>query len=144
MTRITITRTINAPIDKVFNTVADIRNFSEVVPCIVDVEYLTKNRVGVGARFIETRVMGKRKASMEFEVTEYVENDHFRIKTEAGGTVWDSLFTFEEKDGAVVLTMAMDAITKNFFMDLMNKMMKKMIQKGTEEDFDIVKAHCEQ
>ena len=42
MPRMTVTRTIDAPVDLVFNTVADISQFSQAIPHIVNVEFLTK------------------------------------------------------------------------------------------------------
>ena len=57
MTRITIVRNINAPIDAVFTTVAAIRNFSRAIPHIVAFEFLSDIKTGIGARFRETRLM---------------------------------------------------------------------------------------
>ena len=93
MTRTTITRTIEAPVEAVFEAVADISNFARAVPDIARVEFLTESRVGVGSRFRETRVMRGREASTVLEVTEYVRNERVRLVADAGGTVWDSLST---------------------------------------------------
>ena len=40
MSRTTVRRTIDAPSDFVFRTVAEIENFSTAIPHIVDVEFL--------------------------------------------------------------------------------------------------------
>jgi hypothetical protein len=93
MTRTTVTRFIHAPIDRVFNTVADIRLFSQAIPHIVNVEFLSDAKSGVDTRFRETRVMKGKKVTTELEVTEYVENSHVRLVADSHGTVWDSLFT---------------------------------------------------
>lgn len=91
MSRITSTRFINAPLDLVFKTVADIQNFSKAIPNIVDVEFLSDQKSGVGTCFRETREMNGREASTELEVTEYKENDHIRRVADSHGTVWDSV-----------------------------------------------------
>ncbi len=144
MARTTVTRTIQAPIERVFDTVAHIENFSKAVPHIVKVEFLSDQRSGVGTRFRETRLMGKKEACTELEVTEYVENDHIRIVTDTHGTVWDTVFTVKPASGGGVdLTMVMDANAHKFLPKLINPLIKGMIQKVIEKDMDAVKAYCE-
>jgi hypothetical protein len=50
-------RTINAPVEVVFRTVADIRNYRQAVPQITKVEFLTAQQLGVSGRFRETRTV---------------------------------------------------------------------------------------
>lgn len=93
MPRLTLVRSIDAPVERVFRTVADVTQFSQAIPHVVRVEFLSNVRSGIGARFRETRVTKGVEASTELEVTEYVENDRVRIVSEAGGAVWDTVFT---------------------------------------------------
>ena len=79
MSRITVTRTIDAPIDLVFQTVADERRLSQALPHIVKVEFLSDVKAGVGTRFRETRLMNGKEATTELEVTEFVENERVRL-----------------------------------------------------------------
>ena len=88
MSRTTVRRTIDAPADFVFRTVAEIDNYSKAIPHIVNVEFLSDVRSGVGSRFRETRLMMGREASTILEVTEYVENERVRIVSDEGGTIW--------------------------------------------------------
>lgn len=143
MTRTTVTRTIDAPVERVFSVVADIRNFSQAIEHIERVEFLSESKVGVGTRFRETRNMKGREATVELEVTEYVENDHIRLVSDAHGTIWDTVFTVREKGGATELQMVMDAKAKKLLSKLLNPMLKGMIQKAVEQDLDSVKAYCE-
>ena len=102
-TNVTVTRRIDAPADVVFRAVAHIEQFSQAVPGILRVEFLSDVKSGVGARFRETRMMMGREASTELEVTEYVENERVRIVSEAGGALWDTVFTVVRRrrgDGA--------------------------------------------
>ena len=46
MSTITVSRTINAPLDFVFDTVSDIKNFSKAIDEIVDVEFLSEQESG--------------------------------------------------------------------------------------------------
>jgi uncharacterized protein YndB with AHSA1/START domain len=143
MMRTTVARTIDAPIDRVFDTIAHIENFSKAVPDIVNVEFLSDTRKGVGTRFRETRVMRGKEESTELEVTEYVENDRIRIVADAHGTVWDTVFTVKTIDGQTRLEMVMDAKAQKLTSKLMNPMMKGFLQKALEKDMDAVKTYCE-
>lgn len=109
MTQFTATRSINAPIDLVFKTVSDINNFSKAIPDIINVEFLSDVKSGIGTRFRETRLMNGKEAMTELEVTEFVENGHVRMVTDSHGAVWDSVFTVKRVDGHTELTLVMDA-----------------------------------
>ena len=87
--------------------------------------------------------MGKREAATELEVTEYVPNNHVRLVADAGGTVWDTVFTTKPDGDAVTLTMVMDARAYKLLSKLLNPLLKGMIKKHIESDMDMVKAHCE-
>lgn len=143
MTRITVTRVIDAPLDVVFRTVADIREFSKAVPHIVNVEFVSAVQSGVGTRFRETRRMKGKEATEEFEVTEYVENERVRIVTDSHGTVWDSVFSVAPEDGGTGLTLTMDARAYKLLPRLMNPLIKGMIHRAVGEDMDLVKQYCE-
>lgn len=143
MTRMNVSRTINAPIDLVFKTISNISNFSKAVPHIVNVEFLSDVKSGVGTRFRETRVMKGKKATTELEVTEFVENDRVRIVSDTNGTIWDTIFTVKPAEGHTELNMTMDAKPYKFLPKLMNPMFKGMIVKALEDDMDAVKTYCE-
>src|SRR6185503_18070772 len=95
----TVTRTVNAPPEVVFRTVADIRQFSKAVPGVVKYEFLSEVQSGVGTRFRQTRVRDGKEATTELEVTEYVENARVRLVTDdKHGTVWDTVFAVRAED----------------------------------------------
>jgi uncharacterized protein YndB with AHSA1/START domain len=138
-----VARIIDAPIAKVFDAVAHIDRFQQVVPGITKIEHLTETTRGVGSRFRETRLMGKRESTTELEVTEYVENERVRLVTDAGGTIWDTVFTVREADGKVELVLLMDARAYKLLAKLMNPLIKGMITKAISGDMDAVKVYCE-
>ena len=143
MSRMTITRLINAPIDFVFDTVANISEFSQAIPHIVKVEFLTDQQSGVGTRFRETRLMKGKEATTELEVTEYVENEQIRLVADSHGSIWDTVFNVESDDGQTELTMTMDAKPYTLMQKLMIPMIMGMITKAVEKDMDAVKEFCE-
>lgn len=135
--------TIDAPVEKVFDAVAHVDRFSEAVPSIREVEYLSESHRGVGTRFKETREANGREASSVLEVTEYVVNDRVRIVSDAGGAIWDTLFTTRVNDGGTELAMVMEARPHKLLARLSTPMIKGMVTRAIEADLEAVKEYCE-
>jgi carbon monoxide dehydrogenase subunit G len=143
MTTTIIRRMINAPVDKVFNTVSDIRQFSKAIPHIKKVEFLSDSKIGKGTRFRETRLMKGRESITELEVTEFVENERVQMVADSHGTVWDTVFLVKSIGNQIELTLNMEARSYKIFAKLMTSLMKGVIQKAVEKDMDLVKTFCE-
>jgi hypothetical protein len=143
MRPIIVTRSIRAPVDVVFRTIADIGQFSQAVPHIVKVEFLSAVRSGVGTRFRETRLMHGKEATTDLEVTEYMENERIRLVADSHGAVWDTLFTVKAAGEFTELTMAMESKPYRLLARIMNTLVRGMISKAVEQDMDAVKAFCE-
>lgn len=139
----TITRTIAAPPDRVFTTVAHVDEFAKALPNVTGVEFLTDVRSGVGTRFRETRVMRGREGTTELEVTEYVPNESIRLVSDAGGTIWDTVFTVAADGSSTRLTMVMEARPYKTLARLINPLISRAVTKAIEHDMDAVKAYCE-
>ena len=143
MSRTAVARTIDASVERVFDTVAHIENFSTAVPHIIDVEFLSEQRRGVGTRFRETRAFRGRQATTELEVTEYVKNELVRLVSDEGGTIWDTVFTVTGVEEGTRLDMVMDASAYKFTAKLLNPLLKGIIARAIKGDMDAVKAYCE-
>lgn len=144
MSQTTAVRTIDAPLERVFDTVAHIENFAKAVPQIVATEFLSDVTSGVGTRFRETRLMHGREATTELEVTEYAENERVRIVADAGGTVWDTVFTVSPDSDGVQLTLTMDARPYRLLSRVVNPFIKGFVRRAIESDMDAVKTYCEE
>ncbi|NBC66667.1 MAG: hypothetical protein GVY07_13555 [Bacteroidetes bacterium] len=143
MSKIKVTRQIQAPADEVFEMISDIRNFKKAVTDIVDVKFLSEIKSGVGTKFKEIREFKGRETATVLEVTQFVENDHVRIVSDTQGTIWDSLFTVLEKESGCKLTLEMEARPYKFLSKLMVPLMKGFVRKALEKDMDAVKDYCE-
>ena len=143
MTRATVVKTIAAPIERVFETIADIRNFKKAIPHIIDIEFLGETRRGVGTRFRETRKIKGRRSTTRLEVTGYEENHLLRMVTDSHGTIWDSVFALREVDGGTELTLTIDAKAHQLMAQLMNPMVMPAIRSAVASDLELVKAYCE-
>ncbi len=137
------TRHIHARIESVFQTIADVRNFAKAVPHITNIEFLTEQQYGVGTKFRETRDMNGKPATVDLEVTEYIENERVRIVSDAGGTVWDTVFTVRQAAESVAMHMVMEARAHKLMARLINPLIRGMVAKAVEADMDAVKAYCE-
>ena len=143
MTTYTSTREIAAPVNLVFETVARIENFSKAIPHIINVEFLSDERSGVGTRFKETRIMGGREATTELEIKEFSQDEQIRIVSDTHGTVWDTVFRVEPKGEGTQLSMVMIADAYTFLARIMNMIIKGKVQAALDEDMDAVKQYCE-
>lgn len=143
MATITRSMTIAAPVETVFDTIAHVDRFAEAVPDVKDVEYLGETRRGVGTRFKETREIKGRVGTTVLEVTEYGENEKVRIVSDAGGTIWDTLFTVEQSGEGTKLDMVMEARPHTLLARISTPLVKGMVGKGIEADLVSVKEYCE-
>ena len=143
MQPINTNRTIDAPLEVVFEAISDVRNFCEAVPHITHIEFLSDQRTGVGTRFRETRSSNGRTQTVELEVTEYFENSRVRMVSDAGGTLWDTLFTVEPASHAIELTMSMEVKPYRLFAKLFSPLIRSAVVKGVEADMDALKVYCE-
>ncbi|NNE68428.1 MAG: SRPBCC family protein [Pyrinomonadaceae bacterium] len=143
MVTVNVRREIAAPVEDVFGTVADIDRFSAILPHSVKVEHLNGKKTGIGAKFRETRVMGKQENVNEFEITEYIENERVRMIADTNGTVWDTLFEVREEAGKTTIDVEMDARPHKLLPKLLNPLMKGLFRKGIEKDMDLLKEALE-
>lgn len=144
MKPIETTRVISAPLHLVFATISDVRNFSKAVQHITNIEFLTDQQSGAGTRFLETRMMNGKEQTVELQVAECVHNEKVRMTSDAGGTVWDSVFTVKQRnDSEVEMKMVMDARAKHLVASFFNLLIRGMIAKAVESDMDAVKTYCE-
>jgi carbon monoxide dehydrogenase subunit G len=140
---IQIIRSIEAPVDRVFQTVANVRRFTDALPHATDLEFLTESEQGVGTRFRQTRVVNGKESTTELEITEHVENERVRMISDAGGTVWDTVFAVSPDGNQTLLTTTMEARAYKLLPKLMYPFIKGMIAKAIEQDMDLVKGYCE-
>jgi hypothetical protein len=100
--------TIQAPVDVVFDIVADERNEPRYNPRIVRAEKVSKGPVGRGARFVaEPKSMGA-KGEMTLEVVEYDRPHRLHNVVRSSYMQVDGLLTFAEVDGGTRLSWDWD------------------------------------
>lgn len=91
--------TIDAPIDEVFDIVADERNEPTYNPRIVRAEKVSEGPVGLGTRFVaEPAGMGSR-GEMTVEILEYERPHRLRTAVRSSSMQVDGTLTFDAGDG---------------------------------------------
>jgi uncharacterized protein YndB with AHSA1/START domain len=96
--------TIDAPIDDVFDMVADERNEPTYNPRIVRVEKVSDGPVGKGARFLaEPRGMGAR-GEMTLDILEYDRPHRLHHVVRSSFMQVEGILTFDDADGATRLS----------------------------------------
>lgn len=145
MPKIEVVRTVVAPVQSVFDVVSNPAEFAKAQPQILSIEFLSEQRTGKGTKFRETRMMGRQKASTVLEIAEYEPPRRVRMLADAGGTIWDTVFTVgPSADGrGSELRMEMEARAYKLLAKVFNPLISGMIRQAVAGDMDRVKAYCE-
>lgn len=141
--QVAVSRTIQSPLPKVFETIARPDRFCEAIPDIIQIEIISDQKYGVGTRFRETRNMNGKTAVAEMTVSEQVENQLVRLVAEMGGADWDTCFRLSPLGKDVQLDMIMIARPKTLFAKFLTPLIMGMVGKAVGSDMDQVKIHCE-
>ncbi len=135
---------IAAPVNDVFKAISDVESFVDRSNAITRVEFLSDKRSGVGTKFRETRVMGKKEATAVLEIIECVENERIRFVSDEGGTVWDTVFRVSPSQTGTRLDLEMDAKPHKLLAKIVTPLMIGMIGKFVKKDIEELKDWCEQ
>lgn len=98
MPTITATRTIEAPISRVWSVFTDLESSPEHLSAVEDVVVLTDGPFAVGTTWRETRKMFGRTATEEMQVTALEQHVSYDVGAVSQGTTYVSRFDFREID----------------------------------------------
>jgi carbon monoxide dehydrogenase subunit G len=141
-----IKKHVEAPPETVFATAADFARAAEFVRGIAKVEMLTDGPVGVGTRFRETRIMFKREATEEMEVTAFDPPRSYALGCENHGCRYHTEITFTPNGSGTDVEMVFDATPLTVLAKVMAVAMSPMMKKLAEEcgkDLDDLKQAVE-
>jgi uncharacterized protein YndB with AHSA1/START domain len=108
MATVTVSNEIDAPVERVFRTFADVERGPEHVSGIKRLEMLTPGPVRVGTRWLETREVMGRLDTVEMEVTAFERNRMYTITHHKGGVRIDTTFWFEPSGDRTKVTVEFD------------------------------------
>ena len=144
---IRVSKSINAPLERVFEVFADISKAQDRIDGITKIEMLSDITHGLGTRWRETRVMFGREATEEMEISVFQPNQSYEVVAASRGVEYHSIYTFTEHDGGTLVEMVFSGKPISFVAKLMTPLgylFKGATQKALEDDMDALKAVCEQ
>ncbi len=148
MSAIHVSTTIKAPLERVFAVFADLEGAADVIEGIMKLEILTDGPVGVGTRWRETRLMFKKEATEEMEITAFDPPNGYKVEAQSHGSQYLSEFKFTPKDDGVEAVMSFEAkpltLMARIMGFIMAPMMRGFMVKCLEKDLDDLKRHLEQ
>lgn len=140
MASFTMTKRVKGTPDRVFEVFSDFNNAADLVSGIERIEMLTDGSLDVGTRFRETRIMFKREATEEMEITAFEPGKSFTVHCESCGCTYDSTFRFAPDGSETTVDVEFLCRPVTFFARLLSPLavvtmgpMKKCINKDLEE-----------
>ena len=113
MPSFTLTQRVEAPIDAVFDVFSDIPRCHERIEQITAIEMLTDGPVGVGTRWRETRMVFKRVATEEMEVTAFEPGRSYTVGCQSCGCEYEVVLD-PVPDGAIVVLQIFETVIVGF------------------------------
>ena len=147
MQPITASKHFNAPLETVWEVMADLENAADRIQAIVKLEVLTDGPVGKGTRFRETRVMFKKEATEEMEITAWDPPNSYTTEANGCGCQYTCIVTCEADGDGTNVTMSMSVVPLTTFGKIMGALMGWMMKgacvKAFAKDLDDMKAFVE-
>jgi len=145
---ITVSETINAPIDRVFAIASDIPNCEGFIRGIETIETLEEappapenlGPVGKGYTWRETRIMFGKKAIEDMSITVWSPPTGYTVEARSHGSHYLSEFTFDQiDDHSTRITMSFNAVPETFGAKVLMKVFAFMTKKLTKYLVDDLK-----
>ena len=146
MGSVLVEKHIDAPVQEVFATLANIPESYNTISAIEAIEMLSQGPVGVGTRWKETRVMFGREAIEEMEITEFKPNEKYVVEADTCGSHYRTEIRFEPVETGTKVAMEMKAKPMTFGAKIMAPLgwlMKGTLVKCFEKDLSDAKTACE-
>jgi carbon monoxide dehydrogenase subunit G len=146
MKQITTSIVVEAAPERVFAVFADFENAAANVGAIRSLELLGDGPIGVGKRFRETRVVFKKEATEEMEITAFDPPRGYQVSCESCGARFVSDFRFRPEGPGTRVDVDVGAQPLSFAAKLLSPlsgMMLKSCAKAVQGDLEDLRAVCE-
>lgn len=144
--KVTATKTVDAPRERVFDVFADIAAVEDRVEGITKVDILSDVRSGLGTRWRETRVMMGKEATEEMEMVEFSPPSRYVVTAASRGNEYRSVYDFADKGTGTEVTMVFEGTPVSLGAKLMAPLMLLFAgasRKMLEADMDDLAKVCE-
>jgi carbon monoxide dehydrogenase subunit G len=119
---------IHRPIEEVFSYLSNLENAPNLLPFVVDMEKLSNGPVGNGSRFLETRLVRRRRIQAEVQITEFQCPSAFTSKSISNGVEILYHYTFSEIEEGTQVEMEAEVKTAGLLSFLTKKQLVKIIK----------------
>lgn len=147
MTSLSASTRVAAPRERVFDVYTNLENAAEHIPDITSIEMLSEGLFGVGTRWRETRVMFKKEATEEMEVTACDPPNGYTVEADSHGMHYTTHFSFvPDGDGTKVtwhFAGTPQTLGTKLLSPLFSALMKRTMQKCMQRDLDALREVCE-
>jgi hypothetical protein len=147
MTTIATSAHFSAPPERVWSVLSDFEHAAGRIEAIRKIEILTPGPVGKGTRFRETRMMFKKEATEEMEITEWVPPRRYVLECESCGCHYRSAVSCTPEENGTRVEMSMEAKPLSFAAKILGALMGWMMagacRKAFEKDLSDLKRHVE-
>ncbi len=147
MDPITASKRFSAPPETVWEVMADLDNAADRIQAIVKLEILTDGPVGQGTRFRETRIMFKKEATEEMEITAWDPPNSYTTEADGCGCHYTCVITCEGDGNGTRVTLSMSVVPTSTFGKIMGAltgwMMKGACAKAFTKDLEDLRAFVE-
>ena len=133
MPSFTLEKHVDAPPERVFAAATDFRRAPETIRGIVRMEILTEGPVGVGTRFKETRVMFKREATEEMQVTRFDPPHGYELTCENHGCRYVTTFRMQPRGAGTDVEMTFDVTPLTTPAKVMGFLMRPLMKSCLKE-----------
>ena len=147
--KISLTRHVNAPADKVWAVISDVPGSAATLSGIDAIQMLSDGPFGEGTRWKETRTMMGRSETVEMWVSQADPPRGTTVKALQGGADHTSRFTLADRDGGTDLTLTFGAELRNpsrmnkLAMALFGKLGMRITRKALARDLAEIAAKAE-
>lgn len=146
MITLTLSKRIDAPVERVWEVASDLEHADEFIRGITNIELLTDGPVGKGTRFRETRVMFKKEHSEQMEVSAWNPPTGYSLTSLSCGSRFDMAMTLRPEAGATTMHWNIEITPTTLFARLMSPLSRLMMgsmRKCVDEDMEDCKAMAE-
>jgi len=146
--KLEVSELIDAPVEQVWNSVADIENSPNMISGIEKVEVLERGKEGLkGCSWKETRIMFGKAAEETMTIIEAVENSHYVTHAESHGSRYRSRISVCDRNGKTELKMEFYALPQTVLAKvvwgLTGFLFKGATKKALQSDLTDIKKFIE-
>lgn len=148
MTQLAMSKSIDAPPEKVWATITSIDSSAETISGINEIERLSDDTgFGVGTRWRETRTMFGKEATEEMEVTSIDEGRSYTVEADSHNVHYTSVLSVEPDGEGSTLRMTFHGEPRGAFTKFMaatvGRLMKGATRKALERDLEDIAMAAE-